>query len=117
MSSDLPMFVVEGTTVDGKAFRPSAWVDRLIDTISSYGTDRRMCPGSYSGPERRRRQVGFLRAQMIEGRKCLVVDARLQEANPAAFRFLQEFIQSNRLRTRAVGQEPALEALPSGGGI
>jgi hypothetical protein len=32
-----------------------------------------------------------------------VVDARLQEANPAAFRFLQEFIQSNRLRMRETG--------------
>lgn len=98
MSSDLPMYVVEGVTVDGKVFRPSDWIERLIDTLSSYGADRRMRPGSYSGPDRRRRQVGFLRAQMIEGRKCLVVDARLQEANPAAFRFLQEFIQSNRLR-------------------
>ncbi|MEK7758319.1 MAG: DUF3579 domain-containing protein [Pseudomonadota bacterium] len=98
MSSDLPKFVIEGITVDGMIFRPSDWIERLIDTVASYGADRRTRPGSYSGPDRRRQQVGFLRAQMIEGRKCLVVDARLQEANPAAFRFLQEFIQSNRLR-------------------
>ena len=117
MSSDLLMFVVEGITVDGKAFRPSDWIERLIDTLSSYGADRRTRPGSYSGPDRRRRQVGFMRAQMIEGRKCLVVDARLQEANPAAFRFLQDFIQSNRLRTQAVEPDPALGALPSSGGI
>ena len=103
MSSDLLMFVVEGTTVDGKVFRPSDWIERLIDTVSSYGSDRRTRAGSYSGPDRRRQQVSFLCAQMIEGRKCLVVDARLQEANPAAFRFLQEFIQSNRLRMRETG--------------
>jgi len=30
---------------------------------------------------------------MIDGRKCLVVDTRLRDANPAAYRFLQEFIQ------------------------
>jgi hypothetical protein len=42
--------------------------------------------------------VDFLQAQMIDGRKCLVVDTRLREANPAAYRFLQEFIQNNRLR-------------------
>jgi hypothetical protein len=106
MSSDLPMLVIEGITVDGKVFRPSDWIERLIDTASSYGSDRRTRAGSYSGPDRRRQQVDFLRAQMIEGRKCLVVDARLQEANPAAFRFLQEFIQSNRLRMRETGRLP-----------
>ena len=117
MSSDLPMFVIEGITVDGKVFRPSDWIERLIDTVSSYGSDRRTRAGSYSGPDRRRQQLGFLRAQMIEGRKCLVVDARLQAANPAAFRFLQDFIQSNRLRTQAIGPDPALGALPSSGGV
>jgi len=98
MSSNPPTFVIEGITLDGAIFRPSDWIERLIDTVSSYGADRRSRRGSYSGPDRRRQQVGFLRAQVLEGRKCLVVDARLQEANPAAFRFLQEFIQSNRLR-------------------
>lgn len=116
MSSDLPMFVVEGITEDGQDFRPGDWIERLIDTVSSYGADRRTRHGPYSGPERRRRQVDFLSAQMIEGRKCLVVDARLQAANPEAFRFLREFIQSNRLRTQSVGPGPALDALPSSGG-
>lgn len=35
---------------------------------------------------------------MIDGSKCLVVDTRLREANPSAFRFLLEFIENNRLR-------------------
>jgi hypothetical protein len=42
--------------------------------------------------------VEFLQAQMINGHKCLVVDMRLRDANPTAYRFLQEFIQNNRLR-------------------
>jgi hypothetical protein len=100
MSSELPRFVIEGITLDGNVFRPSDWIERLIDTLSSYGVDRRVRPGSSPGPERRRQQMSFLHAQMIEGRKCLVVDARLRDANPAAFRFLQEFVQSNRLRVR-----------------
>ena len=98
MPSDLPKIVIEGFTLDGKVFRPSDWIERLIDTVSSYGEDRRSRPRSYSGPDRRRRQVDFLQAQMINGRKCLVVDTRLRDANPAAYRFLQEFIQNNRLR-------------------
>ena len=117
MSSDLQqMFVVEGITVDGKVFRPGDWIERLIDTVSSYGSDRRARTGSYTGPDRRSRQVGFICTQMIEGRKCLLVDARLQEANPAAFRFLQEFVQSNRLRMRALDPGSARCELPSSGG-
>jgi hypothetical protein len=115
MSSDLPMFVIEGITVDGKVFRPSDWIERLIDTVSSYGNDRRSRSGSYTGPDRRRRQVGFICSQIIEGRKCLLVDPRLQEANPAAFRFLQEFVQSNRLRMRALEPGSATCDLPSSG--
>jgi len=113
MSSDLPMFVVEGITVDGKDFRPSDWIERLIDTVSSYGCDRRSRSGSYTGPDRRRQQVGFICSYLIEGRRCLLVDGRLQEANPAAFRFLQEFIQSNRLRTRTLEPGSASCALPA----
>jgi hypothetical protein len=113
MSSELPRFVIEGITLDGKAFRPSDWIERLIDTLSTYGVDRRTRPGTYVGPERRRQQMIFLCAQMIEGRKCLVVDARLRDANPAAFRFLQEFTQSNHLRVQEPeGTSSAMAASP-----
>jgi len=98
MPSEPPKIIVEGITQEGQIFRPSDWIERLIDTVISYGEDRRARSGPYHGPDRRRRQVGFLQAQMIEGRKCLVVDKRLRDANPAAYRFLQEFIQNNRLR-------------------
>ena len=37
---------------------------------------------------------------MINGRKCLVVDLRLRDANPAAYGFLQDFIQNNRLQVQ-----------------
>lgn len=98
MPSEPLKIIIEGITLDGAVFRPSDWIERLIDTLSSYGEDRRSRSGSYCGPERRRRQVGFLQAQMIDGRKCLVIDTRLRDANPDAFFFLLEFIQNNRLR-------------------
>ncbi len=100
MPNDPLKIVIEGITLDGAVFRPSDWIERLIDTVSSYGEDRRSRSGSYTGPDRRRRQVGFLQAQMVDGRKCLVVDARLRDANPTAYRFLLEFIQNNRLQMR-----------------
>jgi len=98
MSNEQKKLIIEGITLDGTIFRPSDWIERLIDTVFSYGEDRRSRSDPYSGPERRRRQLGFLQAQMIDGRKCLIVDMRLCEANPAAFEFLQEFIQNNGLR-------------------
>lgn len=98
MPNQFPKMIVEGVTLDGTIFHPSDWIERLIDTVFSYGEDRRTQSGAYSGPDRRRRQIGFLQAQMIDGQKCLVVDKRLHDANPAAFRFLQDFIQNNCLR-------------------
>jgi hypothetical protein len=104
MPGKLPKIIIQGITLDGVVFRPSDWIERLIDTLFSYGEDRRTRTGPYSGPDRRRRQVGFLRAQMIDGRKCLVVDTRLRDANPAAYRFLLEFIENNRLQMQEAGR-------------
>jgi hypothetical protein len=104
MPGKLPKIIIQGITLDGVVFRPSDWIERLIDTLFSYGEDRRTRTGPYSGPDRRRRQVGFLRAQMIDGRKCLVVDTRLRDANPAAYRFLLEFIENNRLQMQETGR-------------
>lgn len=98
MSNDLAKIVIEGVTRDGQLFRPSDWIERLIGTLSTYGEDRRTTTLPHIGAERRRRQESFLQAQMIDGHKCLVVDTRLREANPTAYRFLQEFIENNRLR-------------------
>ena len=98
MSNDSAKLVIEGVTRDGQLFRPSDWIERLIGTLSIYGEDRRSAVLAHVGADRRRRQESFLQAQMIDGQKCLVVDTRLREANPAAYRFLQEFIENNRLR-------------------
>lgn len=98
MTSDSRKLVIEGITQDGQLFRPSDWIERLIGTLSTYGEDRRASSRPHVGPDRRRRQESFLQAQMIDGQKCLVVDTRLREANPAAYRFLQDFIENNRLR-------------------
>lgn len=95
-----PRVIIEGLTLDGGRFRPSDWVERLLDTLTSYGTDRRLNRRPYAGPERRTQQVSFLHPQMIGGVKCLVVDSRLRDANPAAYDFLMEFVRSNRLRCR-----------------
>jgi hypothetical protein len=102
MSSDLPTYIIEGITMDGDVFRPTDWIERLIDTASLYGADRRASPRPCSGPDRRSRQISFLQAQVCDGHACLIVDLRLRDANPQAFEFLMEFARSNRLRWHAL---------------
>jgi hypothetical protein len=94
----ITVLVIEGITADGRRFRPSDWVERLLDTLSNYGSDRRRQARPHPGPERRVRQVQFLQAQICDGQECLVVDLRLRQANPPAFDFLMEFVRSNGLR-------------------
>lgn len=113
MTSDSQRLVIEGITQDGQIFRPSDWIERLIGTLSTYGEDRRTNSRPHVGVDRRQRQESFLQAQMIDGHKCLVVDTRLREANPSAFRFLQEFIENNRLRILSRdGASPTLNLYP-----
>lgn len=94
--------VIIGETEDGQTFRPNDWTERLIDAAGAYGQERRQQRGVYAGNDRRRQQTAFLTAQMLDGRKCLVIDLRLQEANPGAYAYLMAFVRNNRLRTRAL---------------
>jgi hypothetical protein len=102
MSDELTQLVIEGVTEDGRAFRPSDWTERLLDSLSHYGSDRRARPRQHNGPERRAGQIRFLQAQICDGNKCLVVDLRLRDANPQAYDFLMEFVRNNRLRWRTL---------------
>lgn len=97
MQNEFPRLVIKGLTRDGALFRPSDWAERLIDTASAYGLERRVRQNNYPGPERRQRQIAFLQVQMIDGKKCLVVDLRLREANPAAYAYIMEFVENNQL--------------------
>ena len=90
--------IIEGLTEDGQCFRPSDWAERLLDTLSNYGSDRRQQVRPFTGPERRRREPVFLKVQINDSHTCLMVDLRLREANPQAYAFLMEFVRSNRLR-------------------
>ena len=65
-------FVIVGTTLDGKAFRPSDWAERLCGVMSAFGGDHRM---QYSP---------FVHPVTANGVRCVVVDARLEEIEPMA---------------------------------
>lgn len=98
--TDPTHLIVAGETEDGRPFRPSDWIERLIDAAAVYGQDRRQRRDLYTGPDRRRQHTEFLTAQIIDGCRCLVIDLGLREANPGAFTYVMTFVRNQGLRTR-----------------
>jgi hypothetical protein len=87
-AEDVVEFVILGVTLDGKPFRPSDWAERLCGVMSAFGGDHRM---QYSP---------FVHPITTDGVRCVVVDVRLEEVEPMAYRFLLSFAKDNELRTR-----------------
>jgi hypothetical protein len=81
-------FVIRGVTLDGRPFRPSDWAERLCGVMAAFGGDHRMQYSPYVHPV------------TSAGVRCVVVDVRLREIEPMAFRFLLNFARDNELQTR-----------------
>jgi hypothetical protein len=81
-------FVIQGITLDGKPFRPSDWAERLCGVMSAFGGDHRMQYSPYVHPV------------TASGVRCVVVDTRLEELEPMAYRFLLAFAKDNDLKVR-----------------
>ena len=81
-------FVIQGTPLDGKPFRPSDWAERLCGVMAAFGGDRRM---QYSP---------FVHPVTANGLRCVVVDLRLEDVEPMAYRFLVSFAKDNELHVR-----------------
>jgi hypothetical protein len=81
-------FVIVGTTLEGKPFRPGDWAERLCGVMSAFGGDHRM---KYSP---------FVHPITWAGMRCVVVDRRLESIEPMAYRFLVNFARDNELRVR-----------------
>src|SRR3989338_1153506 len=81
-------FVIQGVMPDGKPFRPSDWAERLCGVMAAFGGDHRMQCSPYVHPV------------TASGVRCVVVDLRLEEIEPMAYRFLVSFASDNQLKTR-----------------
>ena len=88
MFDDSPEIVIQGVTESGQPFRPSDWAERLCGMMSVFGEDRHL---SYSP---------YLKPIITAGVRCVVVDVRLEEMDPAAYRFLLDFAKDNELKLR-----------------
>lgn len=77
--------IIEGLTRAGKPFRPSDWVDRMCSTYATFGADRKL------------RYSPYLKPEVKNGVRCLMVDLTLRDVNPDGFAQLMHFAEENQL--------------------
>lgn len=77
--------IIQGLTRAGKPFRPSDWVDRMCSTFATFGEDKKL------------RYSPYLKPEVQNGVRCLVVNMRLKETNPEGFSQLMHFADENKL--------------------
>lgn len=97
MNQKIENFVIIGVTREGKKFRPSDWADRLCGIMSAFGSDNRMTYSPYVRP-----------GCNLTGDKTVLVDARLYDIEPLAYKFMINFANDNNLQMEALGDEAAL---------
>ncbi|AFJ01644.1 Protein of unknown function (DUF3579) [Methylophaga frappieri] len=82
--------LIKGLTEDGSKFRPSDWAERLCGAVASYGPGRRIIFHPH------------VRMANLEGVKCVVIDALLEQKDEMLFEFLLDFAKENQLQTERV---------------
>jgi hypothetical protein len=90
--------IIQGLTQSGDKFRPSDWAERLCGAVATYGPGRRI--------------IFHPNVQLaaIEGVKCVVIDAKLEEEDEMLFEFLIDFAKENQLQTMQSATFPLTEA-------
>lgn len=92
MSETVRQLIIQGVTQDGRRFRPSDWAERLCGVMSPFrprGSQyHHLTYSPYAFPT------------IIDGVKCVVVDERLRELEPLAWKFVVDFARDNNLITQ-----------------
>ena len=86
---------IQGTTRDGKPFRPSDWAERLAGAMSSFRPGGAAAkPGAHIG------YSPYCVPRVIDGVKGVLVSEALKGIEPMAWDFVINFAHDNELRTR-----------------
>ena len=91
MTSEVRYFIIYGLTQSGANFRPSDWAERLAGVLAPYRP-----AGSLGGPLS---YSPYSVPTVIDGVRCVVVDERLRELEPLAWKFVHDFARDNHLKT------------------
>ena len=82
---------IQGITLGGKIFRPSDWADRLCGVMSPFRPGGPQ-PGSHLT------YSPWCIPTLINGVRCVVVNAELREVEPMAWDFAINFAKDNNLQ-------------------
>lgn len=81
-------WVILGVTLDGEAFDYPEWNERLCGMLAEQSGSNRLSYSDYLHPVR------------IEGLPAVVLSAKLEQADPEAYRLVRKFAEENRLKVR-----------------
>ena len=87
--------IIQGITESGETFRPNDWAERMSGNLSTFRNHR-----IYYSP--------LLQPMMKNGHKCVLLDKRLQDSNPALYQSILNFAKKNALQ---ICKDDADEAL------
>lgn len=93
--------IIYGVTQNNQRFRPSDWAERLAGVMSQFRP-----AGSTGGPLT---YSPYVVPRFIDGMRCVVVDSRLRDLEPLAWKFVCGFARDNNLKTSGVAFEETLE--------
>jgi hypothetical protein len=84
--------IILGVTQDGHRFRPSDWADRLAGVMSQFRPAGSM--------QNRLTYSPYCLPILLDGERGVVVDERLRELQPLAWKFVCDFARDNNLKTQ-----------------
>ncbi len=91
MSDPVQHLIIHGKTLEGQRFRPSDWAERLAGVLSQFRPAGSIAnPLSYSP---------YAMPRTLDGLPCVMIDHRLRQMEPLAWKFACDFAESNRLQT------------------
>jgi hypothetical protein len=86
-------FFIQGVTLDGRAFRPSDWAERLAGAMSCFRPD-----GAQGGIGAFIGYSPLCVPRVINGVKCVIVNEALRGIEPMAWDFVMNFARDNHLQ-------------------
>ena len=89
--------IIHGLTIEGHRFRPSDWAERLAGVMSQFRPADSLGGHLTYSP--------YVVPRLIDGVRCVVVDARLRELEPLAWKFVVGFAQDNHLKLSGMDVE------------
>jgi hypothetical protein len=91
MSNPPIFFVIYGETLEGQRFRPSDWAERLAGVMAPYRPAGALGGHLTYSP--------YVVPRIINGTKAVVIDERLRDIEPLAWKFVHDFAHENQLKT------------------